>query len=192
MLLSLGVGLAGLPAAAQSLHGLTLGAPIPEAMPIADDTAVQAPYTRSVWAALDGVMMTAIADSETGGVVFIELRPAEPGPVATGLGGLTFAETTRADLHARFGSEGIVFEDVGRGGIFGDLAAYFTTYEVADSDTVLSFVTIEPLDAADESSAARSTLDSIVIAQDAYLTEVWGLNRGSLPGYAPIADPFDG
>jgi hypothetical protein len=189
--LALGMSIAALPVVAQGLQGLALGAPIPETMPIADATDVQAPYTRSVWAALDGVMMTAIADSETGGIVFIELRPAEPGPIATGLDGLTFAETTRADLHRRFGSEGIVFETLGRGGIFGDNAAYFSTYEVAGRDIVLSFVTIEPLADADEDSAARATLDSVVIAQDAYLNEIWGINRGSLPGYAPIADPFD-
>lgn len=138
--------------------------------------------------------MTVIGDIETGDVLFIELRPSPTatGPVSTQISGITFGEATRADLHAQFGSEGIVFADVGRTGVFGDVAAYFTSYEIAesDSDTVVSFVTIQPLAEASAEAADQAVLDSVVVANGSYLTQVWGVNRGTLPGYERIADPF--
>lgn len=180
-----------LPATAQTIAGLTLGAAIPEGGPAPDDSQTQAPFTRTFWAVRDGMQVTAIADSNTGEVVFIELRPS--GAPETGdaqVLDLAFGQTTRADLHARFGSEGIVFETVGRAGVFGQVAAYFTTYEIEGGDNVLSFVTIEALADASDSSGDASTLDSVVVAQGSYLNRIWGLNRGRLPGYEPIADPF--
>ncbi|ABD54809.1 hypothetical protein [Jannaschia sp. CCS1] len=183
-------GVLSLPATAETFLGVTLGAPIPEGLPAPDDIQTQAPFTRTFWAARDGVQVTAIADGETGEVVFVELRPADSGPVAAQTPGLIFGQTTRADLHARFGSEGIVFETIGRAGVFGEVAAYFTSYEIEGDDIVVSFVTIEPLADATDGSDAGSTLDSIVVAQGGYLTQVWGINRGRLPGYAPIPDPF--
>lgn len=187
------VGAASLPASAQSALGITLGAPIPEGLPAPLGTRVQAPYAQTAWADIDGVMVSVIADVETGSVVFVELRPSPSGvpPIAAQIDGFFFGQTTRADLHARFGSEGLVFENVGRAGSFGEIAAYFTTYELAsDADVVVAFTTIEPLATATEDSAGLSTLDSVVLAQGAYLTEIWGLNRGRLPGYTPIDNPF--
>ncbi|MBY4891694.1 hypothetical protein KUL25_02820 [Rhodobacteraceae bacterium N5(2021)] len=180
----------GAPLSAQTVHGITLGAPVPASLPQPDDTQTQAPLTRRYWADLAGLQVTAIADSETGDVHFVELRPAAGGPVDTPISGIRFGQTTQADLQARFGSEGIVFANVGRAGAFGEVAAYFTTYEIEGGDTVVSFTTTEPLAETSEGTSARSTLDSVVVAQGTYLNQVWGLNRGRLPGYAPIPDPF--
>ncbi|GAB5446477.1 hypothetical protein [Gymnodinialimonas sp.] len=178
------------PVSAQTVQGITLGAPIPEGLPPSDDTQTQAPFTRTFWSALNGLQVTAIADSETGGVHFIELRPATREGGETPIEGIRFGETTQADLHRRFGSEGIVFANVGRAGVFGDVAAYFTSYELTDVDVVVSFTTIEPLAEAGADSAAQSVLDSVVVAEGPYLNQVWGINRGRLPGYGRIEDPF--
>lgn len=187
--LCLAVACAG-SSSAQTVMGLSLGAAIPEAMPAPDDTQVRAPRTRSHWTDLGGVSVTAIADNETGAVQFIELRPATDAPVDTPIRGIRFGTTTRAELHDRFGSEGIVFESFGRAGVFGDVAAYFTSYEIAGASVVVSFTTIEPLANTTEGSATRSVLDSLIVAQDLYLNEAWGANRGRLPNYAPIPGPF--
>ncbi len=109
---------------------------------------------------------------------------------AAPLDGLVYGETTRAELHAMFGSEGVVFQDRGRFAEIGPLAAYFISYEVEGSDTVVSFVTIQPLAEASAEAADASVLDSVIVANGTYLSQIWGVNRGRLPGYAAIADPF--
>lgn len=190
--LSVLAGIAALPATSQTLHGITFGEPIPEGLPMPDDMQTQAPFTRTIWAELNDAMVTVVADSETGSVSFIEMRPAAPGPVTTEIDGFVFGETTLADIHAHFGSEGVVFADVGRGGVFDDILVHFATYEIANSDIVLSFAAVEPLEDATQDSAAQAVLDSVIVADSAYLSQVWGLNRGRLPGYAPVADPFGG
>lgn len=177
-------------ASAQTLLGITLGAPLPEGLPTPDDVQTQTPLMRMHWAAIEGLRVTTIADSETGEVKFIELQPADAAPVDAQIDGLVFRDTTLNDLYDHFGSEGVVFADIGRAGAFGDVAAYFTSYEIAGEDVVVSFVTVEPLADASEGTSAMSTLDSVVVAQGSYLNQVWGLNRGRLPGYAPISDPF--
>lgn len=182
------------PASAQTILGVTLGEPIPEGLPTPIGTQTQAPFALTLWGARDGVSMSAIGDIETGEVLFIEMRSAADNPTdspaSAQIDGITFGETTRADLHARFGSEGVVFADVGRTGVFGEIAVYFTNYEIAGSDTVVSFVTIQPLADASEETANQSILDSVVVARGSYLDQVWGGNRGRLPGYVPISDPF--
>lgn len=194
LLLALSVlaSVAALPVTGQTLHGITFGEPIPEGLPMPDDTQTQAPFTRTIWAELNGSMVTVIADSETGIVSFMEIRPTAPGPVATEIDGFVFEETTLAEIHAHFGSEGVVFANVGRGGVFGEILVHFATYEIANSEIVLSFAAVEPLETATQDSAAQAVLDSVIVADSAYLSQVWGLNRGRLPGYAPVADPFDG
>lgn len=182
------LGSLSFPASAQTLLGITLGEPIPEGLPTAAATQTQPPFSQTVWDSIEGTSLSAIADAETGEVLFVEMRYA--GPEAAQIHGLTLGQTTRTEIHARFGSEGLVFADVGRTGVFGDIAAHFTNYEIADTDTVVSFVTIQPLAEASAETAGQSVLDSVVVAQSVYLNQVWGFNRGRLAGYAPITDPF--
>lgn len=178
------------PASAQTVLGVTLGAPIPEGLPPPAGTQTQPPFAQTYWPDIDGVSMSVVGDIETGEVLFIELRPASDGPVSAQIDGIFFGETTRDAVQSRFGSEGIVYADVGRTRPVGELAVHFTNYEIADSDVVISFTTIQPLSTASEETAGQSVLDSVVITQDTYISTFWGINRGRLPGYAPIADPF--
>ena len=180
------------PLAAQNYRGVVLGEPISDSVPAPLGTEVAAPYAYTLWSFGDeGLSMSATADAETGDVLYLEMwRTQTEGTQTAPFGGLTFGETTRGDLAEHFGSEGIVFEGRGRFAEAGPLAVYFTSFEVADSETVISFVTVQPLAEASEETADASVLDSVIIADGLYLSEIWGVNRGRLPGYAPVTDPF--
>lgn len=179
------------PAAAQDFRGVTLGAPIPDTAPEPVGSEAAPPFAYTLWTFDDGLSMSATRDAETGDVLYLEMwrsqaEGTQPAPVQ----GLTFGVTTRGDLAEQFGSEGVVFGSRGRFAEVGPMGVYFISYEVEGSDTVVSFVTIQPLSEASEETADASVLDAVIVADGRYLDQIWGLNRGRLPGYAPIADPF--
>ncbi len=179
------------PVAAQDFRGVTLGAPIPDTAPTPVGSEVAPPFAYTLWSFDDGLSMSATRDAETDEVLYLEMwrsqaEGTQPAPVP----GLTFGETTRGDLAERFGSEGVVFGSRGRFAEAGPMGVYFISYEVEGSDTVVSFVTIQPLAEASEETADASILDAVIVANGRYLDEIWGLNRGRLPGYTPIDDPF--
>ncbi len=181
-----------LPALAQDIGGITLGASVPEAMPQPAGSQVEPPFAYRLWQLDGGANLSATSDAETGTVHYLEMWRSGPDDTPPApLEGLTYGTTTRAEIEARFGSEGMVFSDRGRAAPVGDSAAYFISYEIAGTDTVLSFVTIQPLTRASDETAGQSVLDSVIVAEGAYLDLIWGVNRGRLPGYAPIADPFE-
>ncbi len=181
------------PVSAQNYRGVVLGQPISDSVPTPVGTEVAAPFAYTLWAFEDeGLSMSATADSETGDVVYLEMwRSLTEGTQRAPFGGMYFGETTRGDLAERFGSEGIVFENRGRFAEVGPLAVYFISYEIEGSDTIVSFVTVQPLAEASEETADASVLDSVIVADGAYLDLAWGVNRGRLPDYTPIADPFE-
>lgn len=172
------------------MRGVTLGEPIPEGLPAPAGAQINAPFAYTLWTYDDGLSVSVTADAEIAEVLYIEAWPQPSNGQPAPLDGLIYGETTRADLHARFGSEGIVFEDRGRFAELGPIAAYFITYEVAGSDTVVSFVTIQPLTEASEDTADASVLDSVIVANGPYLDQIWGVNRGRLAGYEQIENPF--
>ncbi|MEJ6388939.1 hypothetical protein [Gymnodinialimonas ulvae] len=190
---ALGLGLltVGGPLAAQEFRGVALGAPIPETAPEPTGSEVAPPFGYTLWQFDDGLSMSATRDAETGVVLYLEMwRTQSAGTAETPLPGLTFGATTRGDLAEIFGSEGIVFENRGRFVEVGPMAVFFISYEVAGSDRVVSFVTIQPLSEASEETADASVLDAVIVADGRYLDQIWGGNRGRLDGYTPIADPF--
>ncbi len=179
------------PVAAQDFRGVTLDEPIPDTAPEPLGSEVAHPFAYSLWQFEDGLSMSATRDAEIGEVLYLEMwRSDGTGQQPTPIEGLTFGETTRGDLHARFGSEGIVFEGRGRFAEAGPMAVYFISYEIEGLDTVVSFVTVQPLATASEDVADASVLDAVIMADGRYLDQIWGVNRGRLPGYTPIADPF--
>ncbi len=181
------------PLSAQSLRGVDLGEPIPDGLPEPRATQTIPPVAYTVWDFDDGLAMSATADAATGDVLYLELwRDPPEGSVASPIPGLTYGTSTRADIEALFGSEGIVFENRGRVAALPEigLAIYYLAYEIEDSDTVISFVAIQPLTDASDDTADDAVLDSVIIADGAYLDQIWGQNRGRLPGYAPVPDPF--
>ena len=191
LMLVLGLLAVAGPLSAQAFRGVAVGDPIPEAAPEAIGSEVAHPFAYTLWQFDDGLSMSATRDAETGVVLYLEMwRTQTEGTQGAPVPGLAFGTTTRGDLARIFGSEGIVFENRGRFAEAGPMAAYFISYEIAGSDNVLSFVTIQPLSEASEETADASVLDAVIVANGRYLDQIWGFNRGRLDGYAPIADPF--
>lgn len=179
------------PASAQTLRGVTLGEPVPEGLPEPLGTQVVHPFSITVWTFDDGLSMSTTADAETGSVLYVELwRDGSQGQQPAPVDGLTFGETTHTDLTARFGSEGIIFNERGHFIVVGANVAYFTSFEIEGTDAVASFVTLQPLDEATPETVGDAVLDSISLGQGPYLDQIWGANRGRLEGYTRIADPF--
>jgi hypothetical protein len=180
------------PLAAQEMGGIALNAPLPDTLPDPVGSQVQGPFAFTLWQRADGTAMSATVDARTGETLYVEIWNADGGPRAAPLPGMTFGETTQADLIARFGSEGMIFGERGRTAVAGDQAAFFHSYEIDGSDAVLSFVTILPLDIASPETAGTAVLDSVILGYGPYLDAIWGANRGRIDGYAPIPGPFDG
>jgi len=192
---SLAAGLAfglALPLAAQEMGGVALNAPLPGTLPDPAGREVQGPFAYTLWQFEDGTAMSATADAQTGAVYYAEIWNDEGGARPAPVPGLVFGETTQAELVARFGSEGIVFEDRGRAAAAGDMAAFFHSYEIEGGSAVVSFVTIMPMAEASPETAGAALLDSVILGHGPYLDLIWGANRGRIEGYAPIADPFTG
>lgn len=188
--LTLAMGCA-VPAAAQEIGGVRLGDPVPETMPVPDGSQIDGAFSYRLWQLESGVSLSATSDAETGEVLYIEMWPGAMGTTPDApVQGFTYGVTTRDDIEARFGSEGIVFSDRGRTAALETIAAYFVAYEVAGSDVVVAFVTMQPLVDASAETAGQSVLDSVIVARGSYLDLIWGGNRGRLPGYVPIPDPF--
>ncbi|AHM05404.1 hypothetical protein roselon_03133 [Roseibacterium elongatum DSM 19469] len=178
------------PLAAQDLGSVRLGAPLPEDLPDPIGQEVQGPFAYALWRRPDGTAMSVTSDARTGSTLYIEIWNAEGGPRPAPLPGLSFGQTTQADLVARFGSEGIVFAGRGRAAALDERAAIFTTYEIEGSSAVLSFVSLMPLAQASPDTAGQARLDAVILAHGPYLDTIWGANRGRLEGYRPIPDPF--
>jgi hypothetical protein len=182
------------PAAAQSLSGLTLQEPAPATMaqPIGRDTDQR--YTYRLWEMPGASQMSATALGDARGpIVYIEHwrtgAPPQGMPAPAPLPGLILGVTTLDEIVERFGSDGIVFEARGRVVPVGPNAAIFTSYEIENTDAVLSLVTLMPLQQATPEAIGASVLDAVSLGHGPYLDSIWGINRGRLPGYSPIADP---
>lgn len=182
--------LLALPASSQEIAGVTLGEPIPQALPDPLGTQQRGPFAYALWRRADGVSMSVTTRVGSGEVLYVELwRTETDGVMPAPLPDATFGETTLGDLKDRFGSAGFVFGERGRTAPVGENAAFFTSYEIAESDAVISFVTIMPLAEAGPETASASVLDAVILGHGPYLDAIWGANRGALPGYAPIPDP---
>lgn len=182
---------AGLPASAQTVLGVTLGEPIPEGLPAPLGTMVEPPLALTRWLFDDGLAMSATADAETGDVLYLELwRDGRQGTPTAPVAGFTYGETTLAEVTDRFGSDGMFFPDRERFMVLGDVVAYFTSYEVAQTDAIVTFITIQPTPDAAPETLGASVLDAISLSSGFYMDEIWGGNRGRSEGYEQIADPF--
>lgn len=179
------------PLSAQTLRGVSLNAPIPDGLPAPLGTVIEPPLAMTRWLFDDGLAMSATADAETGEVSYLELwRDGRRGTPDAPVPGVTYGQTTLADLTTQFGSDGIFFPNRERFIVLGDMVAYFTSYEVEETDAIVTFITIQPLADAAPETMGDSILDAISLSSGEHMDSIWGGNRGRSDGYTPIADPF--
>jgi len=180
-----------LPATAQDMAGITLDAPLPMHLGAPVGMQTQGALAYRLWQPGAPLLMSVTTQADTDRVLYIEIwRDGAQGTAPAPLPDMTFGGTTLADIRARFGSDGVVFGERGRVATAGDNAAFFTSYEIADTDGVISFVTIMPLAGASQETAGQSVLDSVILGYSPYLDTLWGLNRGVSDGYQPVPDPL--
>ncbi len=187
-----------MPAAAQTLHGLTVGEallPALKRMPKTQNIGPAGHYAAIKWPLPGGDSFSATAAPDTGKIVLLEedRDPASatydvPAP------GLILGATTLADIRRRFGSNGIGFasnaESLQAGALIG-----INCYELRHAPGVfVAFVTrLVPPRHKDRAPTHIDTgagvLVSIIVAEKSYLEEIWGDDLLFDHHYKPIDVP---
>ncbi len=182
--------LATMPVAAQDMAGVRLNDQLPGDLGAPVGMQEQDGFVYRMWQSDPPLLMSVTTQAASGDVLYIEIwREATQGTAPTPISGMYFGETTLDDIRTRFGSDGLVFGDRGSVGLADQNAAFFTSYEIAGTEGVISFVTVMPLTDATQETAGQSVLDSVILGHAPYLQTIWGLNRGLSAGYLPIPDP---
>lgn len=179
-------------APAQTLQGVTLGAPLPADFPDPDEvqdfgrfqlihTTISSDLALTLWTrpGVDGeILSIQIARNAP------YLREVTP------LDELEFGVSTTADIEARFGPSGPVYEVIGAESRHGRITTHMLSYELDTADRVLTFITLEHRDQPDSRGRDNARLDAIILAQRWFQEELWGEVSYPNPGYDPIPSPF--
>lgn len=147
--------LAGLPSAvaAQTWQGLTMDAPLPDALPQAatrpkDSTGRFAAFCDHRWTDLPDGLFLRVANTRgcDGPVatIYASTSLSNPVPVPLGYGDVILGETTLRQVVAQLGSDGLI--GLGYGDTTAGALNYVLIYEVADSPArvILNFLTTDP------------------------------------------------
>jgi hypothetical protein len=202
--LNLALVVAGLmagPAAAQSLSGVTVGAPISAVQGLAKPDATQrmGAYQVQKWTNSHGDGLSVTADTRTGKVVYVEYDwGGRPDGAPVDETGLNFGKTSLDDLRALFGSNGFNFQGAPGTLKVDDGLVMMNSYDVGkDGGVVTTWVTKislikiathkGPFDPSEIGKLA--VLDAVMIGDPAYLTELWTKRMGVDPANKPIAWP---
>ncbi|WP_224814578.1 hypothetical protein [Hasllibacter sp. MH4015] len=177
-------------ASAQTLGGLTLGELIPDTAPDPLGTHIVEPFAITIWALEDEIGLTASRDAETGEILYIEMWINAEVAHDTPIDGIRFGETTTEDIVARFGSGGFAYADRGRFVATDTILAHYLSYEIEGTDSVVIFVTHQPIETASADTVREGVLNTIMVGRASYMAATRGVDRNVPEGYRPIADPF--
>ena len=143
------------------------------------------------WDLKDGPTLSMTWSPASGKVLFIEKDWVRGTPVLqTGVPGLVFGQTHLADIRTRFGSNGFGFKAnaVVKND---DSIAFINCFEIAGHDgLVLAVVTVVHSDQFAEflqhPDSGRAVLETVILADHAYLTALWGDEFRREPHYHPV------
>jgi len=171
---------------AQSLSGIGIGDNIASATkglgirPTAREAS--GPFEIRKWKLGDANVLSLTADRKTGRIVYAETNWS--GSVSgrtSDFPGFAYGKTTLEDIRNELGHNGFAYKERMGANMPDGSMVLFNSYEVADSSTIVTFVS--RISRKDAQSLKRSTrfdigkaakLDAIILAESAYLDAIWG------------------
>jgi len=188
-----------LPAAAQTLHSLTIGEeliPALKQMPKTQNYGPVGNYFAIKWSLASGNSFSATASPVTGKIVFLEEDfDSTPAVTDSPIPGVVLGATTLNDIRHRFGSIGIGFTSNAETLQSGTLIGINCSGLHHSPGVFVAFVTrLSPATKFGGSAPSRidpgdGVLVSIIVAEKIYLQEIWGTQLFFDPHYAPIDVP---
>lgn len=179
-------------AGAQTLQGVTLGAPLTADLPPPEWVQDFGRYQLNHYVLSPRLALTLWTRSgDAAEVLSIQLARTAPyvRDIAP-LDGFEFGATTTAAIERRFGPSGPVYEIIGAETRHGRITSHTLSYELESGDVVLTFTTLEARDQPDSRGRDNARLDAIILARRWFQEELWGEVSYPNPGYAPIPSPF--
>lgn len=189
LLLALFLAVAPLHAAAQDFAGLTIGGSLASGVPALGPPARQGPanpgYFATLWVRSGGAELSVTTD-QTGRIVYMESFRGRNAPPSIGQG-VRFGATSRAELIGLAGSEGWYFPGRGPQRAFEGNQVFFHSYTLADRPNVMvTFVFRGRLG----SDPGGALLESVILAEQAYQSQIWGGPALARPGSQPLSLSF--
>jgi len=197
LMLSLSAAFVTGPASAQSIFGFKIGDDlrvVGKGRPNPSHSDPLDSYVASKWHLPGGNDVSVTVVPATGRIVYMESDwGGDPASAATDIPGLQFGTTTLADIRKKFRSNGFTFKQT-LGQVSGDKLVFYNCYEVGkDPDLIAVFITTLPIsdvpivDGEPKVDSSKARLDAVILANLAYLKEIWGEDRIFDPAHRPIA-----
>lgn len=189
------------PARAQSVLGLSIGAPESALGGLglaAADSIVTPKMSIRGYDLPDGGRFEVVVDRATNETVFLQHSRLGATETAVGdLPGTTYGRTTLAQLRARCGSNGFVYRGSPRPDAVGDRFVLTNGYDIEGQPLVAVFLTSLPVDLARKFASGSeadakamgdiAVLSGTILARRDYIETVWGAERMTDKDYRPIA-----
>lgn len=196
--------LAAIPAAAQSILGLKLGAPESALGSLglaAADSIVTPKMSIRGYDLPDGGRFEVVVDRAENAIVFLQhSRLGAQESSAGDLPGTTYGRTTLAELRARFGSNGFVYHGSPRPDVVGDRFVLTNAYDLEGGGAqplVAVFLTSLPVEQAKRFASGNeadakamgeiAVLSGVILARRSYVETVWGSERMADKACRPVA-----
>jgi hypothetical protein len=187
---------------AQDLSGITIGSDrqalrLLGAEPVASQT--MGPHSIVKYVLPGGNEFSATFVRSSGKIVFLETDwGGESGGSYADWSGMKFGQTTLTDIRKMLGSNGFAFKQ--RPGVAPERdggIALFNSYQIRETDVIVTFVTIIPAaivaelkrkydGKAFEHLADNARLHSVLLASTEYADTIWGREKISDPRYLPV------
>lgn len=148
-------------------------------------------YVATKWARPNGLELSVTA-VPGGPIVYMESFPGPYAPPIPGEG-LRFKVTTMGQAIAMLGGPGFYYQGRGQSAFTGQDDVWFHSYALADRPNVIvTFAFIAPASTrrygpdGSLQPNMEALLDSVIVADYAYQTQIWGGPALARPGYRPI------
>lgn len=177
---------AAVPGFAQDFAGLKVGAPATAVAGLPGPVTLgeTGPDRHAKFYRPDGSELS-VTTRNHGPLIYLE-SSRNPAAVPLAAPGLRFGVTTRGDLRAMLGNDGFTYASRSRRQLASGQTVIFHSYALHDQpDVIATFAFLLTPDRAGLGEDA-AILDSIVVAQQWYLDDIWGPAKTASANNAPI------